>query len=150
MNEPLASAFAALEASIASGDLRLAQAKEVGYAYAELLGRSPVEGAEVRDVHELPFAKEAIRHALLMLLAALPAPALRDPLRLAYLRLADWQPPEPPVEPIDLASGRGMRDPLVLASRLAASRAPVEERRRAASAQERSRLVEELRRHGYG
>ena len=149
MNEAFASIFAALHGPGVARDLRLQQAEEVARAYAELLGRSPADVGEVRDAHELPFAKEAIRHALLMLLAALPAPALRESLRLAYVRLADWQAAEPPVEAIDLRTARAGRDPLVLASRLAASRAPVEERRRAAAAQERSRLVEELRRHGY-
>jgi hypothetical protein len=150
MTDPLQSVFEALHGRVSGDDLRLRQAEEVARGYAELLGRSPVEGADVRDVHELPFAKDAIRHALLMLLDALSVPTLREPLKLAYLRLADWQPCEPPVEPVDLTSARNARDPLALASRLAASRAPVEERRRAAAVHERSRLVEELRRHGYG
>jgi hypothetical protein len=150
MNEALNGVFDALHDRLATGDLRMRQAGEVARDYAELLGRSSAEAAEVRDVHELPFAKDAIRHALLMLLAALSTPAQREPLRLAYLRLADWQPAEPPVDAVDLTSARNSRDPLELASRLAASRVPVEDRRRAAVVRERTRLVEELRREGYG
>lgn len=149
MSDPLAPALAALEA-LPRADLRLAQAAEVAHAYSQALGRSPPDRGEIEDAAELPFSKEAIRHALVMLLGHLPASAHREPLRLAYLRLADWQPSDPPVEPIDLRSGRGTRDPLAMASRLAAGRAPAEERRRAAAAQERARLVEDLRRLGYG
>ena len=100
---------------------------------------------------ELPFAKEAIRHALVMLLGALPDTLHRESLRLAYLRLADWQPADPPIEPpIDLRNPRATRDPLAMVSRLAARGAPAAERRRAAATQERARLVEDLRRLGLG
>jgi hypothetical protein len=99
---------------------------------------------------DLPFAKDAIRHAILTLLEALPATVLREPLRLAYLRLADWQPAQLPGSGIDLANPRTTRDPLAMASHLAASRAPLAQRRRGAALDERGRLVEDLRRRGYG
>jgi len=149
MSDPLAPALAAVQA-LAGADLRLAQAAEVAHAYSQALGRAPADRGEIEDAAELPFAKDAIRHAIVMLLAHLSAPSHREPLRLAYLRLADWQPADPPVEPIDLRSARSTRDPLAMASRLAAGRAPAAERRRAAAAQERARLVEDLRRLGYG
>jgi len=125
------------------------QADEVMSAYARLLERSPADAAEMPDEEELPFAKEAIRHAILTLLEAL-APGLHEPLRFAYLRLADWQPAQLAGTPIDLANPRATRDPLAMASRLAAGRAPLGERRRAAALAERSQLVEDLRRRGYG
>jgi hypothetical protein len=148
MSDPLAPVLAALRALPPTGDLRMAQAMEVADAYSHALARLPADRGEIEDAAALPFTKEAIRHALLMVLAALPVH--RDSLRLAYIRLADWQPADPPVEPIDLRSVRSTRDPLAMASRLAASRAPAAERRRAAAVNERSRLVEELRRLGYG
>ncbi|HZZ91644.1 MAG TPA: hypothetical protein VFE23_03725 [Usitatibacter sp.] len=149
MGEPLDPVFDALRELGAGADLRLRQAGEVAQAYAHVLRRASAERGDIGDVEELPFAKEAIRHALLMLLAAWTAPRLREPLRLAYIRLADWQPASPPLEPVDLRSWRATRDPLAMASRLAAGRAPAAERRRAAAVQERAQLVEELRRRGF-
>jgi hypothetical protein len=150
MNAPLATVLDAVRALPPTGDLRTSQAAGVVEAYAHELARFPADSAGIGDAASLPFAKDAIRHALLTLLAALPAPGHREALRLAYIRLADWQPEDPPVEPIDLASARGSRDPLAMASRLAASRAPAAERRRAAAVRERARLVDELRRLGFG
>jgi hypothetical protein len=150
MGDPLDPVFEALRALGPAADLRLRQAGEVAQAYAIVLRGAPAERGGVQDVEELPFAKEAIRHALLMLLAAWTAPQLREPLRLAYIRLADWQPAKAPFEPVDLRNWRDTRDPLAMAARLAAGRAPAEERRHAAAVRERAHLVEELRRRGYG
>jgi hypothetical protein len=150
MSTPLDAALAAARTLPGAGDLRMRQADEVLTAYAQLLERSAADPVELPDEEALPFAKEAIRHAILTLLETLPDAALREPLRFAYLRLADWQPAHLPGAGIDLANPRTTRDPLAMASRLAAGRAPLAERRRAAALVERGQLVEDLRRRGYG
>jgi hypothetical protein len=142
--------IAAIEAMEAP-DLRLRQAIEVARDYARLLERSPADPVDVPDIEELPCAKDAIKHALFTLLARVPDAILREPLRLAYIRLADWQEAQAPPPPaIDLRNARSGRDPLRMASQLAAARTPPGERRRAAAREERTRLVEELRRRGFG
>ena len=132
-------------------DLRQQQARDVVQAYGELLGRSPADGESVYDAAQLPCAKEAIKHSLTMLLRLAPDLATREPLRIAYLRLADWQPLEaPPAVGIDIANPRNAGDPLRFASQLAANRAPALDKRRAAARKERGLLVEELRQLGFG
>jgi hypothetical protein len=150
MSTPLDAVLAAAALLPDAGDMRIVQAREVAHAYAQVLARTPADRGELGDEDELPVAKDAIRHALLTLLDALPPPPFREALRLAYLRLADWQPRDVPSLPIDLKSARAGRDPIAMASRLAAARASPAERRRAASAQERGRLVEDLRLRGLG
>ena len=133
----------------AMSDLRLQQAREVVGAYREILQRSPAKS--VYDAAELPCAKEAIKHSLVMLLRLESDAASREPLRIAYLRLADWQPLAlPPAMGIDIANERYAGNPLVFASRLMANRAPAIEKRRALAREERVALVEELRRLGFG
>lgn len=132
-------------------DLRLQQARDVAKAYGELLTRSPAHAETVYDAESLPCAKEAIKHSLVMLLRLEPKAAAREPHRIAYLRLADWQPLEmPPAMGIDIANARNAGNPLEFASRLVANRAPVLEKRRAAARAERAVLLEELRRLGFG
>lgn len=132
-------------------DLRLQQAREVVQAYGELLARSPAQAEAVYDAQSLPCAKEAIKHSLAMLLRLEPDAAAREPLRIAYLRLADWQTLDiPPAMGIDIANARNAGNPLEFASRLAANRASSLEKRRAAARAERAALLEELRRLGFG
>jgi len=119
MSTALDAVLAAARALPTAGDLRMRQADEVMAAYARLLERSPADPPDLPDEEGLPFAKEAIRHAILTLLEALAEPALREPLRFAYLRLADWQPAHLPGAGIDLANPRTTRDPLAMVSRLA-------------------------------
>jgi hypothetical protein len=150
MAHAFGSVIASLEATHGASDLRLRQALDVAREYAALLEQSPADALEVPDVAQLPCAKDAIKHALLTLLACTPQ-GLREPLELAYIRLADWQDAQaPPVAPIDLRSARTGRDPLRMASQLAAARTPPAERRLAAAREERARLIEELRRLGFG
>jgi hypothetical protein len=133
----------------ALSDLRLQQARDVVQAYSELLARSPADGEAVYDDADLPCAKEAIKHALVMLLRLGPDAAAREPLRIAYLRLADFQPQAvPPADGIDIANARNAGNPLQFASRLAANRAPATDKRRAAAREERGVLVDELQRIG--
>lgn len=135
----------------AIGDLRLQQARDVARVYADLLERSPARAEAVYDAADLPCAKEAIKHALVMLLRLERDAAAREPHRIAYLRLADWQPGDvPPAVGIDIANARNSGNPLEFASRLAANRAPTLEKRQAAARTERGVLVAELRRLGFG
>jgi hypothetical protein len=86
-----------------------------------------------------------------MLLRIEPDAGAREPLRIAYLRLADWQPLDvPPAVGIDIANARNAGNPLEFASRLAANRTTALEKRRAAARAERVRLVQELRGAGFG
>lgn len=131
-------------------DLRLQQAREVVQAYGELLAGSPAQAEAVYDSDSLPCAKEAIKHSLVMLLRLEPDAAAREPHRIAYLRLADWQPLEiPPAVGIDIANARNADNPLEFARRLAANRASALEKRRAAARAERLVLLAELRRLGF-
>jgi hypothetical protein len=132
-------------------DLRLQQARGVVQAYVELLARSPARADALHDAGELPCEKDALKHALAMLLRLESGAAGREPLRIAYLRLADWQPMAlPPAVGIDIANPRNAGNPLEFASRLAAYRAPALEKRKAAAREERVALLEELRRLGFG
>lgn len=139
----------ALAAAEPGGDLRLLQAKDVARGYGALLAASPADPEDARDDEELPFAKDAIKHALLMMLARVTDPALRERLRIGYLRLADWQPAlMPPAMGIDIANARTAGNPLAFASRLMAAQAPLSQKRRAAARAERAALVQDLRRRG--
>lgn len=132
-------------------DLRLSQARDVAKAYGELLARSPAHADAVYDAADLPCAKEAIKHSLVMLMRLEGEAGAREPLRIAYLRLADWQPLEvPPAVGIDIANARNAGNPLEFASRLAANRASVLEKRQSAARAERAALLQELRRLGFG
>lgn len=134
----------------ALSDLRLQQARDVVQTYGELLARSPADGETVYDDADLPCAKEAIKHALVMMLRLEREAAAREPLRIAYLRLADFQPEAlPPAVGIDIANPRTAGNPLEFASRLAANRAPTVEKRRAIAREERGVLVDELQRIGF-
>jgi hypothetical protein len=141
--------LAALDAADSGGDLRLQQAKDVARGYGALLAASPADPEEAPDDEDLPFAKDAIKHALLMMLGRVTDPALRERLRIGYVRLADWQPGlVPPAMGIDIANARTAGNPLAFASRLMAAQAPVAQKRRAAARAERATLAEELRRRG--
>jgi hypothetical protein len=149
MAHPFAAVFAAHDGADVPADLRLQQARDVAQAYGALLERPP-EAQGVADCGALPCDKDAIKHALVMLLRRFDEPALREALRIGYLRLADWQPLQlPPATGIDIANARTAGNPLAFAAQLAAARAPLEERRRAAARAERGALLEELRRLGF-
>jgi hypothetical protein len=59
--------------------------------FGEVLAtRSPVPGS-VADVTELPYPKDEIKRAILVMLAATTDTPLREHLKFAYVSLADWQ-----------------------------------------------------------
>ncbi|HVL59017.1 MAG TPA: hypothetical protein VM491_21160 [Burkholderiaceae bacterium] len=85
--------------------------------YAEAMRRGPPAGQVASDT-ELPYGKEEIGAALLLLLRATEDPRVADLLRSAFVRLADWQ------------SGVGDND-----AELRLARAQTERRRRAVELQ---------------
>jgi hypothetical protein len=142
--------FEAIRAAGVPSDMRLEQAHEMACTYAALLEGMPADMETVADLDDLPYAKEAIKHALLMLLRLVPRPVLREPLKIAYVRLGQWQSRiVAPAIGIDIANPRTAGNPLTFASQLAANKAPIEEKRRAAAKAERSALIAELRRLGF-
>lgn len=59
--------------------------------YGEVLEtRAPAPGC-VADVTELPYQKDEIKRAILMMLGVITDSQLREHLRFAYVSLADWQ-----------------------------------------------------------
>ena len=130
-------------------DMRMRHALDAARAFGELLEAVPPDPFPVPATEDLPYSKDAIKHALLILVGLTQDPLRRERLKLGYIRLADWQPAmaEPSVG-IDIANARNAGNLLAFASQLASARVPAEERRRAAALAERSVLVEELRRLG--
>ena len=138
-------------AALAGGkpDLRMEQALEVLGAYEGAQAHRKPEYASVADAAGLPYPKETIKWALLLLLGAIADPAQREPLKAAYMSIADWQLRED-VETggFDSARLRRKLDPLALAQELAA-RATPEDRWLAASRDEQALLIDELKRRGF-
>ncbi len=128
-------------------DLRIEQALEIVHGYDDARDRR--EPGRMADAAELPFPKETIKWALLLLLEAIADGGEREPLKAAYVGLAEWQ------SRVDAESGgfdsmrlRRKLDPLRLAQELAANATP-EDRALAASRTEQAALIAELRRKGF-
>jgi len=140
-------ARAAVAAS-GKGDLRLEEALEILRGYDDALANKKPRHGIVADAADLPFPKETIKWALLLAMDAV-APEAREPLKAAYLSLADWQVAEE-VESAGFDSMRLRRklDPLSLAKEFAA-RATPSARWTNAARDEQSTLVTELRRKGF-
>jgi hypothetical protein len=130
----------------ANPDLRTAQAREVVADYGVFLENCAPAPGTVADEGDLPYAKEIIKWALQSVFGQTRHPAHRQTLKIGYLRLAAWQPKQGSTF-VGL-SHRGGANPLELAQRLAAEKAP-EEKWLAASQAERSALVAELRQLGF-
>jgi hypothetical protein len=140
----------AREALAAGGksDLRLEQALEVVRGYDEARANAPRVHGPVGDAANLPFPKDTIKWALLQLMGAIDDAAQREPLKAGFVGIAEWQ------DVADVESGgfdssrlRRKIDPLSLAKEFAA-RATPGDRWLAASRDEKTLLVEELRRKG--
>jgi hypothetical protein len=141
-------ARAALTASGAT-DLRIEQALEITAAYGEALERVNREPGAVADEADLPYPKDTIKWALLLLLGSLHEGALREPLKAGYVALAEWQDRERlAAEVFDSARLRRKLDPLALAKEFAA-RATAEDRCIAAARAEANALIAELRGRGF-
>jgi hypothetical protein len=130
-------------------DLRLEEALEIVREYGELLERTKREPGTVGDVADLPYPKDTIKWALLHLLAAIHDPAQREPLRVGYVALAEWQDLEQlAAVTFDSMRLRRKLDPLSLAREFAARTTP-EDRCAAASRAEQQLLIAELRKKGF-
>ncbi len=135
-----------LRQSPQSRDLRLGQSIEVVAAYGEMLERTSAEQGVIGDAHELPYAKDAIRHALQILMRSTREAPLRETLRIGYMRLADWQSADESAHvPIHFGHRTTLGNPLELAKQLAADRDPGNRLRAAAKAEQQA-LLDELRR----
>lgn len=74
----------------AISELTVARARAIVSAYSAILEKGPVPGT-VADASELPFPKETIKRALILLLTETENPKLRGQLKAAYTFLAEWQ-----------------------------------------------------------
>lgn len=127
-------------------DLRFGQSIAVVAAYGEMLAEASAAEGEVGNAHDLPYAKDAIKHALMHLMRGAADVALREPLRIGYVRLADWQYPDESAHvPIHFGHASTRGNPLALARQLANDRDPGR-RLWAAARAERQALLAELRR----
>jgi len=140
-------ARAAVAAS-GNADLRLEQAFEILGGYDAARAAMKPRHGSVADAADLPYPKETIKWALLLVMGAI-APEQREPLKQGFVSLAEWQVAE------DMESGgfdssrlRRKLDPLALAKEFAA-RATPGDRWISAAREEQSALVDELRRKGF-
>ena len=129
-------------------DLRFEQAFEILQGYDQARARMQPRHGSVADAADLPYPKDTIKWALLLVIGAID-PVLREPLKAGYIALADWQA-EAEVESGGFDSARLRRkiDPLALAKEFAA-RATPGDRWMAAARDEQTALIDELRRKGF-
>ena len=67
------------------------EAREIVGTYGDVLASGPVPGT-VADTAELPYPKDTIKKAILVLLRATKDHAMREHLKSGFVSLADWQP----------------------------------------------------------
>jgi len=136
-------------AALAAGatDLRAEQALEILREYGEALERSAAQPGVAPDASGLPYPKDTIKWALLIVLEA-AEPSRRETLKAAFIALADWQAHADFAQPFESTRLRRKLDPLALANELGAGRTP-EDRWKAATREERAVLIGELKRRGY-
>jgi hypothetical protein len=129
-----------------ASDLRIEQALQIVDAYGAAL---EAKREPIADTRELPYPKDTIKWAMLVLLGAIRDAAQREPLRAGYVSLAEWQD-RAALESFGFDSARLRRrlDPLALANEFA-SRTTAEDRWLAASRAEQSALIGELRARGF-
>lgn len=132
-----------------NADLRIGQALEVLRAFDEARAEGLRESAAALNAERLPYPKDTIKWALLVLLGAIERAPEREPLKAAFVSLSEWQL-EADIESGGFDSGRLRRklDPLRLAHELAARATPAD-RRLAAVRDEQAALIAELRRKGF-
>ncbi len=144
--------FDEARAALADGsqtDLRIEQALEIARAYGETLEDSRRVRGAIADIGELPYPKDTIKWALLVLLAAITDSGGREPLKVGYVALAEWQVhADFEAGAFDSTRLRKKIDPLALAKEFAARRTPAD-RRAEAAREEQATLIAELRRKGF-
>lgn len=127
-------------------DLRIEQALEIVRAYGEVLEREPPHLGAVADTAALPFPKDTLKWALLLVLAAIPVAARRERLKAAFVALSAWQTHADYAQRFDSTRLRRKIDPLDLAREFA--RRP-EERLLDAARAEQATLIAELKKRGF-
>ena len=128
-------------------DLRVGQALEIVRGYSEAITAAAGETG-VRDETRLPYPKETLKWALLLLLGAARDAPKREPLKAAFVSLAEWQElARFQSQAFDSARLRRKLDPLALAREFAAHATP-EGRANEAARAEQASLIAELRRRG--
>jgi hypothetical protein len=132
----------------AGADLRIAQALEIVQAYGELLERAPPRPSTVADTAALPYPKDTIKWALLIVMGAIAEAPRRERLKAAFVALCEWQTHAHYMQGFDSTRLRKRIDPLALAKEFAAQRTP-EDRWNAAARAEQAALIDELRRRGF-
>lgn len=124
-------------------EMTVAHAEAIISAYGAILASGPVPGT-VADVSELPFPKELIKRALLLLLRTKEDSKLREHLKCGFIMLADWQSGVGPVRlGFDVTKLDLTEDALVLAKRHKAQ-ADAAEKWLAVARAEQELLVKEL------
>ncbi len=127
----------------AKREMTVAHAEVVVTAYGAILESGPVPGT-VADDSELPFPKETIKQALLLLLRTRSDPKLREHLKSGFILLADWQSGVGPVRlGVDFTKIDLTQDAMVLAKRHKAD-AEAAEKWLAVAKAEQEALVTEL------
>src|SRR5829696_8024078 len=71
-----------------AADLRIEQALDIVSAYGEAL---EAKREPIADSRDLPYPKDTIKWAILVVLGAIRDPAQREPLRAGYVSLSEWQ-----------------------------------------------------------
>ena len=129
-------------------DLRVGEALEIVRAYGEVLESGQREGPGAADTSALPYPKDSIKWALLVVMGAIGEPARRERLKAAFVALAEWQTHADFTQGFDSTRLRKRLDPLALAKEFAELRTP-EDRWRAAARDEQATLIVELKRRGF-
>jgi len=129
------------------GDLRVEQALEIVRAYGEALESAP-PGRAIADTAALPYPKDSIKWALLVVMGAIAEAPRRERLKAAFIALSEWQTHADFAHGFDSTRLRKRIDPLALAKEFAARRTP-EDRWSDAARDEQVQLIAELKRRGF-
>ncbi|MBI3373736.1 MAG: hypothetical protein HY017_18590 [Betaproteobacteria bacterium] len=126
----------------------LGRCREIVSAYSAILENGPVPGT-VADERELPYPKQTIRQALLVLLKTTTDPQMRGNLKAGYVCLADWQQGVGPHRVgFDITKLDQTGDALSIATRIAATEESAKKWLAKADIEQKS-LVSELREMGF-
>lgn len=110
--------------------------------------RAPVPGS-VADVRELPYPKEEIKGAILLMLKAINDPKLREPLKFAYVSLGGWQAGVGPKhQGLDITKIDRSKSVFEQATEVAARGEEMEKWQPIIEAEQEA-LMAELREHGF-
>ena len=129
-------------------DLDLGRCREIVSAYGTVLETGPVPGT-VADECELPYPKQIIKQALLVLLKTTTDPKMRGNLKAGYICLSDWQQGVGPYRVgFDISKIDQTGDALSIARRIAATEESAKSWLARAEVEQKC-LVSELREMGF-